>query len=89
MAGDSIEAARRALHRILAGLAPADRFAFSRFGSTIVHETKGLVAADGANVRAASEHLAKMNADLGGTEMPAALRQVFALGGTTPRPTCS
>ena len=82
MAGDSIEAARRALHRILAGLAPADRFAFSRFGSTVAHETNGLVAADGAHVRAASERLGRMEADLGGTEMPAALRQVFALGGT-------
>ena len=81
MAGDSIAAAKRALHRILAGLAPADRFSFSRFGSTVVHETKGLMAADGAHVRAASERLATMDADLGGTEMPAALRSVFALGG--------
>ena len=82
MGGDSIDAAKRALHRILAGLAPEDRFSFSRFGSTVVHETKGLVAADGAHVRAASERLAKMDADLGGTEMPAALRSVFGLGGS-------
>jgi len=82
MGGDSIDAAKRALHRILAGLAPEDRFSFSRFGSTIVHETKGLVAADGAHVRAASERLAKMDADLGGTEMPAALRSVFGMGGS-------
>jgi Ca-activated chloride channel family protein len=81
MAGDSIADAKRALHRILAGLTSADRFSFSRFGSTVVHETKGLMAADGAHVRAASEHLATMDADLGGTEMPAALRSVFALGG--------
>jgi len=77
MGGDSIDAAKRALHRILAGLAPEDRFSSSRFGSTVVHETKSLVAADGAHLRAASECLAKMDADLGGTEMPAALRSVF------------
>jgi Ca-activated chloride channel family protein len=82
MGGDSIDAAKRALHRILAGLAPEDRFSFSRFGSTIVYETKGLVAADGAQVRTASERLATMDADLGGTEMPAALRSVFGLGGS-------
>jgi len=82
MAGDSIEAARGALHRILASLTPADRFAFSRFGSTVVHETRGLIAADEAAVRKASERVGAMDADLGGTEMPAALRQVFALGGS-------
>ena len=82
MAGDSMEAARGALHRILASLTPADRFAFSRFGSTVVHETKGLIAADEAAVRKASERVGAMDADLGGTEMPAALRSVFALGGS-------
>jgi Ca-activated chloride channel family protein len=82
MAGNSIEAARGALHRILASLTPADRFAFSRFGSTVVHETKSLIAADEAAVRRASERLGAMDADLGGTEMPAALRSVFALGGS-------
>jgi Ca-activated chloride channel family protein len=82
MMGDSIAAARGALHRILAGLASADRFSFSRFGSTVVHETKGLIAADAAAVRKASERLGAMDADLGGTEMPAALRQAFALGGS-------
>ena len=32
-------------------------------------------------MRAAAERLGAMDADLGGTEMPAALRSVFALGG--------
>ena len=82
MAGDSIEAARGALHRILCSLTPADRFAFSRFGSSVVHESQGLVPADEAAVRQVSERLGAMEADLGGTEMPAALRQVFALGDT-------
>src|SRR5208282_4864280 len=35
MNGDSMEAARRALHRIFAGLAPEDRFRLSRFGNQL------------------------------------------------------
>src|SRR5208337_4473522 len=35
MNGDSMEAARRALHRIFAGLAPEDRFTLSRFGNQV------------------------------------------------------
>jgi len=82
MGGDSIEAARRALHRILASLEPADRFSFSRFGSHVVHETDGLVSADAGHVRTTAERLGRMDADLGGTEMADALRAVFAIGGT-------
>jgi len=82
MTGDSIEAARRALHRILAGLTAADQFSFSRFGTTVVHKTAGLVPADAAHICAASQHLDRMAADLGGTKMPEALRSVFELGTT-------
>ena len=82
MGGDSIDAARRALHRILASLEPADRFSFSRFGSHVVHETDGMVPADAGHVRTAAERLGRMDADLGGTEMADALRAVFAIGGT-------
>jgi Ca-activated chloride channel family protein len=80
MNGDSIEAARRALHRVLAHLEPDDRFSLTRFGSTVRHETRGLVHADDAAVRAGADALARMQADLGGTEMERALRAVFALG---------
>jgi Ca-activated chloride channel family protein len=81
MGGDSIDAARRALHRVLAALEPSDHFAFSRFGSQLVHETAGLLLADATNVRLASESVGRMDADLGGTEMPAALRGAFAIDG--------
>ena len=81
MGGDSIAAARRALHRILASLESADRFSFSRFGSSAVHETRGLVAADERAVRDAAQRIGRMDADLGGTEMAGALQQVFAIGG--------
>lgn len=81
MNGDSIDAARRALHRILASLEPADRFSYSRFGSQVVHETEGFVPGSEVNVRAAAERVGRTEADLGGTEMTGALQQVFAIGG--------
>jgi len=82
MNGDSMEATRRALRRILAGLTAADRFTLSRFGSTVHHDVATMMAATPKVVRTAADHLAAMTADLGGTEMEAALRSVFALGGT-------
>ncbi len=82
MNGDSMEAAKRALHRIFAGLTPADRFTLSRFGSTVHHDVSALTAATPEAIRAAAGYLSAMTADLGGTEMEAALRSVFALGGT-------
>ncbi|MBE7523047.1 MAG: VWA domain-containing protein [Burkholderiales bacterium] len=81
MGGDSIDATRRALHRILANLDARDRFSYSRFGSSVVHETQGLVRADEAAVRAAALRVGQTDADLGGTEMESALGQVFAIGG--------
>ena len=88
MTGDSIRAAKRALHGILAALAPADRFAFSRFGSRVVHETAGLRAADVGEVRATSTLIGQMDADLGGTEMTAALRDTSRSASGVKRPTC-
>ena len=76
-----MEAAKRALHRIFAGLTPADKFTLSRFGSTVHHYFDTLRAASPEVVRKCAKHLAAMSADLGGTEMEAALRSVFALGG--------
>ncbi len=85
MNGDSIEAAKRALHRVFAGLEPVDRFSFTRFGSTVAHEVGALVAADGAAIRNAAKFLARTQADLGGTEMQAALQSVFKIGGVEER----
>jgi len=80
MGGDSMAAARRALHRILAGLHPADRFTLSRFGGSVVHDVATPCAAAPAAIRRAADGVAKIDANLGGTEMAAALRAVFALG---------
>ena len=87
MNGDSIAAAKRALHRILASLHPADRFSLTRFGSTFEHVTQGMVPGDAAHVRAVAEAVGRMDADLGGTEMLSALQAVFALDARESRGT--
>jgi Ca-activated chloride channel homolog len=79
MAGDSIEAARRALHRILAALTPEDVFSFSRFGNALCHDTAGLVPAKGPGIRHVAQRVGTLQADLGGTEMESALLGVFDL----------
>jgi len=83
MAGDSIEAARRALHAVLAELTPADRVSFTRFGSTTHHAFGGMKRADAATIRSLSAQVSAMQADLGGTEIEGALSQVFALDSET------
>jgi len=79
MAGDSIDAARRALHRILAALTAEDAFSFSRFGNHLCNDTKGLVCADERAIRDVARRLGIVEADLGGTEMESALLGVFGL----------
>ena len=81
MAGDSIAAAKRSLHEILATLGPRDRFSLTRFGGTVRHETRTVSYATDANIRHAARCIGTMTADLGGTEMTRALASVFALGG--------
>jgi len=83
MAGDSIEAARRALHTVLSELTPADRVSFTRFGSTVHHAYAGMRRADSATIRSLSLEVRGTQADLGGTEIQAALAEVFALSSET------
>jgi len=77
MAGDSIESAKRALHDILQQLSKDDYFAYSRFGSTLVHHHKTLIAGAPANLPGLAQLVAHTNANLGGTEMEAAVRGVL------------
>lgn len=79
MAGDSIHAARQALHQVLAELNPTDRFSYSRFGSEVEHAFDMLVPADDRHMRKASLSIDRTDADMGGTETEGALRSVFAL----------
>ena len=79
MGGDSIEAAKRALAAIVRQLAAGDHFSLSRFGSTVEHRSRGLWKLTDVTAKAAQRWISELNADLGGTEMEAALTSTFAL----------
>lgn len=81
MAGDSIQAARRALQGILDGLKSEDRFSLSRFGDTVEHRSKALWKAAPAAMAAARRWVETLQADLGGTEMNDAILSTLALPG--------
>jgi Ca-activated chloride channel family protein len=82
MQGDSIDAARRALQAILKQLADGDKFSLSRFGSTVEHRSRGLWNTTETTKLAAQLWVGALRADLGGTEMEAALCSTFALSQT-------
>lgn len=85
MSGDSIEAARRALVAIVGQLELGDRFSLSRFGSSVEHRSRSLWRTTDATRLAAGRWAERLRADLGGTEMEAALLSTFALTCTTPK----
>lgn len=82
MGGDSIGAARQALHRILEALQFGDRVTYSRFGSQVVHDTPVPLTISGEydGLHRLSMFVSRTDANLGGTEMRRALESVFALG---------
>lgn len=80
MAGDSIAAARRALHAVVAQLGASDRFSLSRFGDQVEHRSRALWKATDPTRMAAARWVDALDANLGGTQMQAALESVFALG---------
>jgi len=79
MNGDRIDAARRALHDVLAHLEPEDSFSFSCFGSDVRHFSSSLLAATPRAVTKAAGWIAETRSDMGGTELAAALASTFAL----------
>jgi Ca-activated chloride channel family protein len=79
MAGDSIQAARRALRAIAWQMKQGDRFSLSRFGSTVEHRSRALWTATDTTRVAAQRWIGALKADLGGTEMKVALESTFAL----------
>lgn len=79
MAGDSIEAAKRALQAIVLQMDKADRFSLSRFGNSVEHRCRALWKAADATRVAAQRWIGDLRADLGGTEMATALKSTFAL----------
>jgi Ca-activated chloride channel family protein len=80
MAGDSIAAARRALHAVVAQLGERDRFSLSRFGDQVEHRSRALWKATDPTRMAAARWVDALDANLGGTKMRSALDSVFALG---------
>lgn len=77
MAGDSITAARQALYEIVQELKAQDWVSYSRFGSTVVHDLAELTPCKPANIKRVARFIANTDADLGGTEMNAALISTF------------
>ena len=82
MAGDSIDSAKRALQAIVRQLDAGDRFSLSRFGDTVEHRSRGLWKTTETTQLAAQRWVGALQANLGGTEMEAALTSTFALAQT-------
>lgn len=78
MGGDSIASARIALGSALAALTEQDHISVSRFGSKVEHLLSPTTCTPGV-LRRAKSVVNAIDADLGGTEMEAALKAVFAL----------
>lgn len=79
MAGDSIEAAKRALQEVISQFRIGDRFSLSRFGTQTEHRWRGLWSVRETTRLAASRWVARLKANMGNTEMEAALTSTFAL----------
>jgi Ca-activated chloride channel family protein len=82
MAGESIALAREGVRLALAQLGEGDRFALIRFGSRTQCFARGLTPACEEQLVRAAEWVARSEADLGGTELSAALREALAFGGS-------
>lgn len=80
MGGDSIAAARRALHEVMKELTEQDCISYSRFGSEVKHELSGLQACNASTIKQVAKLVDFTDANLGGTEMNAALISTFELG---------
>lgn len=83
MHGDSIESARRALLAIIPQLGAQDRFSLSRFGHQVEHLGRRLWKSTPVTRDAAQRWIAALEADMGGTEMAAALGSTFAHAAAT------
>jgi Ca-activated chloride channel family protein len=77
MTGDSIEQARRALHEVGQWLEPADRIAYFRFGDRCVPLIPDLEPCTPQLVARYGKAIEHTEADLGGTQLHAALLKVF------------
>ncbi|UZE97289.1 VIT and vWA domain-containing protein [Alkalimarinus alittae] len=81
MAGTSIQQAKIALREIIDQLRPEDSFTVINFGSSWRALFKQLQPASDANKRKAYKWITKTDADLGGTEIEAALDAAYRIVG--------
>jgi Ca-activated chloride channel family protein len=79
MAGDSIDAARRALRSIVSGLGKDDKFSLSKFGNTVEHRSRGMWSGTAQAKVSASRWIDGVQANLGGTDMADALVSTIAI----------
>lgn len=79
MAGDSIQAARRALHAIIQKFGRKDAFSLSKFGSQVEHRARALWPLTEATQVAADRWISTLDASMGGTEIESALTSTFSL----------
>ncbi len=82
MGGDSIAAAKVAMHEIMKEMTEQDWISYSRFGNDVQHELSGLQACNAATLKRVAKLIDDTDADLGGTEMNAALLSTYKLGMT-------
>lgn len=83
MGGDSMAQARQALQHIVQNLRPQDFFNIVRFGSRFELVFPEVLQANDTNKQKALRRIETMNADLGGTEIGAAMQAAYDL--TTPQ----
>lgn len=80
MIGDSISAARQALHEVMKEMTEADWISYSRFGSSVQHDLTALQPFTDNTIQQVAKLVDGTYANLGGTEMHAALISTFELG---------
>jgi uncharacterized protein YegL len=85
MAGDSMDWAAVGCQRLVEGLREGDEFSITRFGSSVDQWTPRLLKATTDNRARFGRRLLEVVADLGGTQMEAALKAAVALHGTHER----
>lgn len=81
MAGDSIQAARRALHALVARLGKEDTFSLSKFGNNVEHRSRAPWPVTEATQLSAQRWIGNLNGNMGGTELEPALTSTLALSG--------
>ena len=77
MQGDSIEAAKSAIHSILQELNSEDLISYSRFGDEVRHDLKSLRTCTPATVHFIASAISHTEANMGGTELNDALISTF------------